>query len=545
MSNQETSKRRIATIAFLVLLFLGVFSQANAAVENSLTELIDFSTFLGGTGDEHEGVAYGFGKTAVDSKGNIVVVGRTTSTDFPLKNPFQDHLNGYQDATISKFYPNGSLIFSTYFGGSAQEIITDLAFDSEDNIIVGGVTGSPDFQLVNAFQSNFTGGSEGDADCFIAKFSEDGQSLLYSTYFGGTGSDWCYTINIDSDGRMAISGTTESTNFPVLNAHQSTNSGALDVFVAFFEADGQSLLFSTYLGTTGTDHGRSIDFDSQGNILVTGKVAMGDIATEGVYQEEYAGGAADVFLAKFNPNGALAYLTFLGGADNEWANDLAVDSEDNAVITGFTVSDDFPTLNSYQDERVDYAEIFITKFTPDGQSVVFSTYFGGSSPDHGNGITIDSQNRIIITGKTQSADFPLTYPCGIAESYYDNASLVVLDQEGSFLFSMVFGGDVDDVGIGVAWHSYDSYIVIGYTESADFPIYEAYQDTIGGDFDMFVMKVDLQDLIDASSTTTTATTTTTSTTEFPPFDSIMLLVLGGAAVAVVIVLTVFVRLKRK
>ncbi|MFX1367219.1 MAG: SBBP repeat-containing protein [Promethearchaeota archaeon] len=250
-------------------------------------------------------------------------------------------------------------------------------------------------------------------------------------------------------------------------------------------------------------------------------------------------------MAKFNPNGALAYLTFLGGADNEWANDLVVDSEDNVVITGFTVSDDFPTVNSYQEERSDYSEMFITKFTPDGQDLVFSTYLGGSSPDHGNAVAIDSQDRIIITGKTQSADFPLTYPCGIAESYFDNASLVVLNQDGSLLFSMAFGGDVDDVGIGVAWHSYDSYIVIGYTESADFPIYEAYQDTIGGDFDMFVMKVDLRDLIDISSTTTTATTTTTSTTDSLPFDSTILLVLGGGAVAVVVVLIVFVRLRRE
>ncbi|NHJ15110.1 MAG: hypothetical protein EAX95_15615 [Candidatus Thorarchaeota archaeon] len=543
VSNLHSLSRKPAIVVCILLLSLGAFSQVNAALEYNLTELVDFSTFLGGTGDDcMEFVSYAFGSTTVDSKGNIIVAGRTESIDFPLKDAFQDHMNGPSDAIISKFYPNGSLIFSTYFGGSAQEVPTDVAVDSEDNIIIAGVTGSPDFPLMNAFQPDFTGGLEGAADCFLTKFSEDGQSLLFSTYFGGTGSDWCYTMNVDSNDRIAISGATESSDFPLVNAHQDARSGSLDIFVSLFEADGQSLLFSTYLGTTGIDHGRRVGFDSQGNVLLTGIVAIGELATEGAYQEEHAGGAADVFLAKLNTNGALAYLTFLGGADNEWGNDLAVDSEDNIVIIGYTLSDDFPMMNSYQAERAEYADMFITKFTPDGQSIVFSTYIGGSSPDYGNSVTVDSQDRIIVTGQTESADFPTTYPLGSAESMYDNVSLVVLDEDGSLLFSMTFGGARDDIGIGVAWHSDDSFIILGYTDSTNFPVYEAYQDTSAGDFDMFIMKTNLQDLIDTTSSTTTSTT---STTGLPPPDSVMLLVFGGAAVAVVVVLVAFVRLRGK
>ncbi len=505
MSTQKIFKRKTAVFGFLMLLFLGIFSHAHATTENAPLELIEFSTFLGGTGDEHMDVSYAFGSTVVDSKGNIIVVGRTESFDFPLKDAFQDHINGYSDSTISKLHPNGSLIFSTYFGGSAQELITGVVVDSEDNIIIAGITGSSDFPLMNAFQSNFTGGSEGNADCFLTKFSEDGQSLLFSTFFGGTGSDWCYTVNIDSNDRIAISGTTESIDFPLLNSHQGTNSGFLDIFISLFEADGQSLLFSTYLGTTGIDHGRSIAFDSQGNILLTGMAGIGGLATEGAYQEEHAGGSSDAFLAKFTTTGTLMYLTFLGGSSSEWANDLTVDSEDNVVITGCTTSDDFPTMNSFQDERVQYYEMFITKCTPDGQSVVFSTYMGGSSSDYGNAITIDSQDRIIVTGQTDSADFPTTFPLDITESLHDNVSLMVLNPDGSLLSSMIFGGAHDDVGIEVAWHSQDSFIIVGYTESEDFPIYEAYQGTYGGDNDMFIMKINLQSLI----------TTPTPTDGFP------------------------------
>ena len=533
LSTQRIFAKKLGLIGVLLLLFLGGISQANAITENNPIELIDFSTFLGGTGDERmENVPYAYGSTTVDSKGNIIVVGRTTSTDFPLKDAFQAHINGNSDGTISKFYPNGSLIFSTYLGGSAQEVPTDVAVDSEDNIIIAGVTGSDDFPVMNAFQSNFTGGLDGSADCFLTKLSEDGQTLLFSTYFGGTGSDWCYTMNVDSNDRIAISGATVSTDFPLLNPHQSAISGSLDIFLSLFEADGQSLLFSTYLGSTVVDHGRRIGFDSQGDILLTGIAGIGDLATEGAYQEVHGGGSTDVFLAKFHVNGTLAYLTFLGGASTEWANDLAIDSEDNIVITGFTMSDDFPIRNSYQDERVDYSDVFITKFTPNGQDIVFSTYMGGSSSDYGNAITIGPHDRIIVTGQTNSADFPTTLPLNTTESWYDNVSLIVLNPDGLLLVSMIFGGGDNDIGIGVAWHSDDSFIILGYTESADFPIHHAYQGAYGGgEADMFIIKIDLQSLLE--------TPTSTTTDEFP------LGVLEGGIVIGIIAVVALLLLVRK
>jgi hypothetical protein len=528
MINQRVFTKKAMLFGVLLLLFLGTFSIAKAAPENDLSGLIEFSTFLGGTGDDCvETIAYAFGSTTVDSLGNIIVVGRTESTDFPLKDAYQDHINGFSDGTISKFSPNGSLIFSTYFGGSAQEVPTEVAVDSEDNIIVVGITGSSDFPLMNPLQSNFTGGSEGNADCFIAKFSEDGQSLLFSTYFGGNGSDWCYTMDVDSNDRIVISGTTESTFFPLVNAYQDTLSGGSDVFLSLLEADGQSLLFSTYLGTPEVDHGRRVVFDSEGDILLAGIVGSGDLATEGAFQE-HSGGGTDAFLTKFNTNGTLLYFTFLGGSLVEWANDLAVDSEDNAILTGFTASADFPTVNAYQAERNASIEMFITKFTPDGQSIVFSTYLGGSSEDYGNAITTDSQDRIIVTGQTTSADFPTTIPYSTSESYYNNATLVVLDKVGSLLLSTVFGGGSHDLCIGVAWHSEDSYVVVGYTSSSAFPVHNAYQGTYGGDNDMFVMKMNLQGLIDIPQT------------GFP-----LILIEGGIAVGIIAVVAILLLVRKR
>ncbi len=521
-----------AILGILSLLSIGTLSIVGTAIDVNPLELITFSSYLGGTGDEHMDVSYAFGSTAVDSHGNIIVVGQTTSTDFPLKDAYQGTISGNSDGTISKFYPNGSLMFSTYLGGLDQEVITEVVIDSDDNIIVAGVTGSSDFPVVNAYKSNSTGVAPGTVDSFITKFSEDGQTILYSTFFGGTGNDWLYTMNIDSSGRIAISGTTDSTDMPVLNAHQETNAGLLDIYVALFATDGQSLLFSTYIGTPGIDHGRRIVFDSNGDIVVAGMCGVGDIATEGVFQEVHSGGSADGFLAKFSVTGSLEYLTYLGGASTDWATDLAIDSDDNIVITGFTNSIDFPLLNPLQEERSGFADQFITKFSSDGD-LLFSSFLGGSSPDYGNAITIDSEDRIVVVGQTQSVDFPSNN--SLSDSSHDNVTLVVLNSDGTLLISIVLGGEGTDVGIGVAWYSDDSYIIAGYTESDDFPISGAYQDTYAGASDMFLMKIDLAGLIDI---TTIPTTTLTNGYQFG-------IVEGGIILGVVAIVILFVVIKKR
>ncbi len=532
MINKQNSVKEMAILGILLLLSLGTLSIANATTEYNPIDLIDFSTYLGGAGDEHMDVVYAFGSMVTDSEGNIIVVGRTTSTDFPLKNAYQDHLNGSSDSTISKFHPNGSLIFSTYFGGSEHELITGVVVDSENNIIVAGITGSSDLPVINAFQTDSASSTEGVTDCFIAKFSEDGQSLLFSTYFGGSDYDYIYAVAIDSDDRIVITGTTQSNDIPLLHPVQDSNGGSLDIFISFFEADGQSLLFSTYLGTAGIDHGRDLKFDSQGNIWLTGISANGDLATEGAYQEEYSGGICDAYLAKFDTSGTLVYFTFLGGAALEWGNALAIDNGDNIVITGFTTSDDFPTMNPYQDEPVDFADMFITKFAPDGESIVFSTYFGGSSVDHSNAITIDSNDNIIVTGQTNSLDFPTTLPYNTTEENHTNMTIVALDSEGSLLASLVFGGVDNDVGIEVVWYSNYTFVVLGYAESTNLPINQAYQENNGGEYDMFIMKLDLQDLL----VTPTPTSTPTETEGFPLGLLEVSIVIGVVAVVVVLLI---------
>ena len=176
------------------------------SVENNKPELLDFSTYLGGSNDE------GFlssdldhlGDCVVDSDRNIIVVGRTNSDDFPSLNPYQDIRNGGFDATISKFSPNGTLIFSTYFGGDDDDWATSVDIDSNNNIIFTGMTKSSNLPLQNPYQMMNKGGTIENTDSFFAKISENGQTLLLSSYFGGTDDEWGCDISIDKEDRIWV-----------------------------------------------------------------------------------------------------------------------------------------------------------------------------------------------------------------------------------------------------------------------------------------------------------------------------------------------------
>ena len=186
--------------------------------------------------------------------------------------------------------------------------------------------------------------------------------------------------------------------------------------------------------------------------------------------------------------------------------------------------------------------MFVTKFTPNGQSVAFSTYLGGSSVDHSNAITIDSHDNIVVTGQTTSDDFPTTLPYSTTDTYHTNTTLVALSPDGSLLTSMIFGRLGDEIGIEVVWYAEYNFILLGYTESTDFPVHDAYQETYGGEYDMFIMKLDLQSQM-TSATTTTSTSTTTSPTTSSTNGFPLSLVGGGivAGIIVVIVLALFIR----
>jgi hypothetical protein len=264
-----------------------------------------YSTYLGGSGEE-DGWGDG-GGIAVDSAGNAYVTGGTGSTDFPVTpGAFQTNNGGGDDAFVTKLNPAGSaLVYSTYLGGSGQDVGEAIAVDSAGNAYVTGGTGSTDFPVTpGAFQTK----NAGFGDVFVTKINPAGSALVYSTYLGGSGNDDQEggRIAVDDSGNAYVTGGTFSTNFPTTpgaikrvcrNCGGKKGVGG-DAFMAKFNAEGSALFYSTYLGGSGADYGYGIAVDSAGNAYVTGDTASTNFpVTPGAFQTTCCG----VFVTKINP----------------------------------------------------------------------------------------------------------------------------------------------------------------------------------------------------------------------------------------------------
>jgi photosystem II stability/assembly factor-like uncharacterized protein len=227
-----------------------------------------FSTLLGGTNDDSgNGIA-------VDGNGNIAIAGSTFSTDFPTVNAIQSDPGPTQFCStgfVTRLDPSASsYVFSTYLGGNSCDAANGVAVDTSGSVYVVGQTNSSDFPTANAFQD--TVGSSIARDAFVTKFTTTG-ALAYSTYLGGSVDDLGFAIAVDASGNAYVTGTTQSLNFPTLNPIQTASLDGFrgdDVFVTKLNSQGSGLVYSTYLGGSGTDTGRSIAVDSSGNAYVTG-----------------------------------------------------------------------------------------------------------------------------------------------------------------------------------------------------------------------------------------------------------------------------------
>ena len=220
-----------------------------------------YSTYLGGTSyDDGYGIA-------VDSSGCAYVTGDTSSEDFPTEGAIQPSYSGKYDAFVTKLNTDGSaLVYSTYLGGTSEDIGRGIAVDSSGCAYVTGNTYSEDFPTQGAIQSS----NAGSTDVFITKLNTDGSALVYSTYLGGASFEFGRGIVVDSSGCAYVTGYTYSENFPTQGAIQSSNAGSSDVFVTKLNTDGSALVYSTYLGGTSYDNGSGIAVDSGGRAYVTG-----------------------------------------------------------------------------------------------------------------------------------------------------------------------------------------------------------------------------------------------------------------------------------
>jgi hypothetical protein len=248
-----------------------------------------YSTYLGGSSDD-----VGTGGIAVDPSGNVYMTGYTQSTNFPTANPLQPAYAGSTDAFVTKFNSSASaLVYSTYLGGSKDEIGYGIAVDSSGNAYVTGYTNSNNFPTANPVQPAKASGS----DAFVTKVNPVGSALLYSSYHGGSDSDHGTGIAVDSSGSAYVTGHTTSTDFPLANPLQPAHGGGYDVLVTKFNPSGSVLLYSSYLGGSGSDQGRGIAVDSSNNVYVTGETNSTNFPTANPIQPANGGGY-DAFLTK-------------------------------------------------------------------------------------------------------------------------------------------------------------------------------------------------------------------------------------------------------
>lgn len=449
--------------------------QVQTAGRNPGAVTLGYSSYLGGGGTNEMGL-----DIEVDATGSAYVTGYTESNDFPTQNPSQSFQGGL-DAFVSKLNSDGaSLIYSTYIGGSGAESGEGVAIDELGSAYVAGVTTSDNFPTVSAFQTD-----RAIDDAFVVKLSPSGNVMHYCTYLGGSAVDVGWEVAVDQLGSAYVTGETYSTDFPVYNPYQ-LKQGSSDVFVTKLNATGHSLYYSTLLGGSSGEVGYDIAVDVHGAAYVTGETSSDNFPTKNGIQGR--GGKIDAFVTKFSTSGStLAYSTFLGGSELDAGMGIAVDRAGAAYVTGYTSSSNYPTRNPIQGHKLE-EDVVVTKLSPAGNELLYSTYLSGTYVEIAYGIAVDVSGAAYVTGGTSSPDFPTLHPLQLP-LYYGSAFVSKLDKTGTdLIYSTTLGGSQAEDAASIAVDRCGAAYIIGTTSSSNFPTLNPIQADRPGD-DPFVTKL--------------------------------------------------------
>ena len=324
--------------------------------------------------------------------------------------------------------------------------------------------------------------------------------LVYSTYLGGSLSEFGYGIAVDSVGNAYVTGNTGSANFPTTaGTFDASLGGDADAFVTKLNASGTALVYSTYIGGSGSDGARGIAIDSSGSAYITGQTTSSDFPTTPGALSTVKGGVTTSFVTKLSPDGSsLAYSTYLGGNYYELPGAIAVDASGSAYVTGKTYSADYPTTpGAFQTVAAgapdNTDEAYVTKLSPDGSALVYSTYLGGATDaESGVAIAVDSAGNAFVAGGTLSSDFPTTPGAfQTTERSRGDGFLTKLNADGSALvYSTYLGGSDYDFPLGITIDPAGNAYLVGTTLSMDFPTTPgAFRAAFAGASDAFVTKV--------------------------------------------------------
>ena len=477
----------------------------NSALPLVLDPVLVYSTYLGGSTEDAASAI------AIDSTGDAYVAGVSYSPNFPVTTgAFQtgnDKATTALTAFVAKLNPTGTgLIYATYLGGSTNDSADAVAVDADGNAYVAGETQSADFPVTSGSfqQTNPNGGLFYTA--FVSKLNPTGTALLYSTFLGGTDSQFdsptgeqALGIALDAQGDAYVAGSTASSDFPTTTGAFQTSITDFDgsAFVAVLNPTGTGLIYATYLGRSGGGSvASSIAVDGSGNAYVGGTTSCGPSqtlcgnfpVTTGAFQTTYTGDDA-AFVAALNPTGTgLLYATYLGGStltqsdgSAEAVNAIALDASGDAFVAGRTSSTKFPvTTGAFQTTNQngnadEQSSGFVAKINPAGGSLLYSTYLGGNYPTVVYAIQVDSSGDAYVAGNTTATNFPVTADAlqstNPTISTSGSGFLTELNPQGSALVSSTYFGGNNGASInGLSLDSSLHVYLAGSTLSTNFPV---------------------------------------------------------------------------
>ena len=538
---QEFEGARQMIMGRFVLNGAGEVSMEVGAYDASRPLVIDpaikYSSFYGGNGtDIGNGVA-------ADSNGNVYIAGETHSTDLIVRNAFQAQLSPgtlSTDAFVTKLNTNASgnasLVYSTYLGGSNSfgdfDRANAIAVTSDGRACITGRIdnncGRSTFPVFHELQGNGSGvclaGSDRHLDAFITVLTATGNSLAYSTFFGGNdtigisfptgGSDEGLGIAVDASNKIYVTGFTSSNNLNTKNAFHSSRRSSdddTDAFIAKFDptqSGNASLLYSSFFGGHDSNIGRAIAVDTAGNAYIVGETTSADMDVKSPSSlpplQSTKSAGTDGFVAEFDltqsGSSSLVYSTFFGGDNTDQVFAVAVDSSQRAYITGSTLSSaaSFPLKNAFNTTQAN-GEAFVAKLNSGGTALFYSSFLGGNSADQGNGIAVDAGGSAYVTGKTDSSNFPAVNAFDSILDGGQDAFVTKIEPSDAtgtttpkVLYSSFLGGDGNDEGHAIALDPRGNVYLTGLSvSSTGFPITSgAFQTSKGLAIDAFATKVD-------------------------------------------------------
>jgi hypothetical protein len=467
---------------------------------NAALDTIEFSTYIGGEYSE-SGT-----DIAVDLSGSIYITGSTSSGDFPTVRAYRDTIGG-QDGFLTKLAEdtinpiitlNSPDDGSTIRPGMTIDLdITDdwfvdtvqYCWDNGDNITLSEPYDIPVPSIKTEILQVYVNDSAGHEVSETYTFVRSTSWLPFSTYLGASDYDYGMAIVLDDEGNSYIVGQTESSDFPTQNAMNETHNGNYDIFLSKISLNG-TLIYSTYIGGPSNDYATDLAIDSSGNLYICGYTySSTGFPLKNAYNSTHSGDS-DAFIMKLNNDGnQILYSTYLGALNSDVANGIEVDEQGNSYITGYTYSSNFPNVSGFSNEMATSPDVFLSKLSPEGNNLLYSSFLGGNNLDMGFDLALDSDGYCYIVGTTSSTDFPTQNPMNSSKnSFIDMFITKMKPGEPSLNYSTYFGSGSNDEGWGVAVDSSGVCYITGWAYGSGYPLKNEIQD-YQGNYDIVVTAI--------------------------------------------------------